>query len=56
MGNTWTVTVWTNRPRWHGDDDYREERYCGTQSLLRALWRFWQAKREGYGCVKLEWR
>lgn len=55
MGNKWTVSIWVYR-EWPLESGYREERYMGSQSFLRAALAFWKAKREGYGCVKLEWR
>jgi hypothetical protein len=55
MGYRWTVTIWVFRD-FPLESGYREEQYYGSQSWLKAAWNFIKAKREGYGCVKLEWR
>ncbi len=52
MGNTFTIEVWTLFG--NGDCEYVEF-YCG-ESLIAALWNLFAAKRQGYGCVKFEWR
>ena len=53
MGNRYEVYKWefhTLLQEWR-----YEEVYCG-QSFVKAMWNMWQAKRNGTGCVKLEWR
>lgn len=53
MGNTFTVTVWTNE----NAEQYREVRKWSGESLFKALLNFYKIKRsKKYGCVSLEWR
>lgn len=32
------------------------EQFWSGESAIKALWHFWRAKRQGYGCVTLHWR
>lgn len=53
MGNTFTVEVWGKH--------FSEHPYCFLttwqgESLLRALWELFKAKKRGFGCTKLSWR
>lgn len=51
MGWRFEVNVWN-----HSDDGYHWlQVYCG-ESMIKAMYKMWQAKRHGYGCIKLEWR
>lgn len=54
MGNTWTVEVW-KQVEWM-DWKYGYEDFWRGENMLAALFNFWKAKREGYGCVTLHWR
>jgi len=53
MGNEYEVYAWGR------DDNYGQmcwiEFYKGS-SLIKAVYRMWQAKRKGWLCMKLEWR
>jgi len=51
MGNTWKVYGWQNVA---GDYEY-VLRYAG-ENWIAAIRAAWKAKREGCGCVKIEWR
>lgn len=51
MGNKFTILVWTNR-----SGEFQDELYWVGESLLKMLIKTIQAKREGFGCVKVEWR
>lgn len=52
MGDTWEVSVWSNKV----DFNYRYERYWGGECAMEALAQMQKARDEGYGCIKLEWR
>lgn len=54
MGFKYTVSVYG---RFALTDEAREWRvYWGGESVLKALYHLWLAKRAGFGCVKLECR
>lgn len=52
MGNTYEIWVWVL------DDycGYMYKEFWRGQSILVAWWKFFEARRAGYGCVKLEAR
>ena len=55
MGNKFEV--WAYSPcEEYGDNCYAYNQFWRGQSLLKALWNFYKAKKTGSGCVKLEWR
>jgi len=53
MGNTWEIYVWKfvgKRPA------FQYVIYWQGESVFKAIYKMWRAKREGFGCVRLEWR
>lgn len=56
MGYTYEVHVWDGPI---GSDNYGDYKwlqiYCG-ESVLKAMYYMWWAKRNGWKCIKLEWR
>lgn len=58
MGNTWEVSAW----EWNddgsngGEGKWQYVSHWRGESLLGAILAMRRAKREGFGCVKLEWR
>jgi len=54
MGNTYEVKAWESAdPR--RDQAYWLEIYRG-ESLIKALYNLWWCKRNGWKCIKLEYR
>jgi hypothetical protein len=54
MGAKYTVQAWGKH---FGDaDGYQNLATYQGNSLLRALWETWKARRRGFGCVTLEIR
>jgi hypothetical protein len=52
MGYTYEINVWDGPI----DGDYKWlQIYCG-ESVLKAVYYMWWAKRNGWLCIKLEWR
>ena len=52
MGYTYEINVWDGPI----DGDYKWlQIYCG-ESALKAMYQMWWAKRNGWQCIKLEWR
>lgn len=54
MGNKWEVWAWMRQPNSKANYDWVPV-YQGP-SMCRALWVAWKSKRDGIGCVKVEWR
>lgn len=54
MGNKWTVTVAVWKNDGSGSYEYRVY-WCG-ELLEEALSNLYQAKRDGYQCITLQWR
>jgi hypothetical protein len=52
MGNTFEVLAWESAV---GGEFYWLEVYRG-ESLVKAFYTLWWAKRQGWKCIKLEWR
>lgn len=55
MGNTWEVWGWVEQP----DGELRRYDYISFysgESFFGAVWAAIQMKRQGVGCVKVEWR
>lgn len=52
MGNEFAVNVW-DTPK---DRDYYWLQIYGGDSIMKALYNLWWAKRQGWKCIKLEWR
>lgn len=52
MGNTWEVHAWVKS----AEGGYRYVETWRGQSLLGMIRAARKAKREGAGCVKVEWR
>lgn len=52
MGNTYIVEVWETFP----DDSRSYVAIYRGESFTGALWKMFKAKRQGYKCVKFEWR
>jgi hypothetical protein len=52
MGYTWEVSAY----RQDGRGGYRYDQSYTGESLLAAILNMWKCKRDGAGCVKLEWR
>jgi len=57
MGWKYEVSTWAKREDgYKRNDDYDYiPKYYG-DSLIVALWTLFRLKRQGHGCVKLEWR
>jgi len=53
MGNRYTVNVWGKH---FGESVHSFLQVWGGESLLRALWETFKARRQGFACVKLEIR
>lgn len=53
MGNTIEVRVWDHAK--DSDHFYWLDIYMG-ESILKALYYVWWAKRQGWKCIKIEWR
>ena len=53
MGNTYEVKAWESAV--DSDHFYWLEIYRG-ESLLKALYNLWWCKRNGWKCIKLEYR
>ena len=54
MGNTFEVYEYL-KDKTKGEPYQYHLEWSG-ESFLKALWIMWKLKREGAGCVKLEWR
>lgn len=52
MGYTFEINVWDNS---EGGHYYWLQIHTG-ESLLQAMYYMWWAKRQGWKCIKLEWR
>lgn len=52
MGWKYEVTVWGK----HFDDEYSHLTVWGGQSIVRAMFELWKAKRKGFGCTTLHLR
>jgi hypothetical protein len=52
MGNTFEVLVWDHAL---GGEFYWLEIYRG-ENIFKAIYNLWWAKRNGWMCIKLEWR
>jgi hypothetical protein len=53
MGNTYEVKVWESAVG--SDHFYWLEIYRG-ESIIKALYNVWWCKRQGWKCIKLEYR
>ena len=51
MGYTFEVNAWECVE----DRCYWLQIYAGN-SIMKAVYNLWWAKRQGWGCIKLEWR
>lgn len=51
MGYTFEVNAWECVK----DHCYWLQIYAGN-SIMKAVYHLWWAKRQGWGCIKLEWR
>jgi len=58
MGNKYTVQVWGQHWKDVGlnDQSYSYRQVWAGQSLVRALWELFKARRLGFGCTVLEVR
>lgn len=54
MGYTFYVYVWGQHDGKH--NPYRDAEAYGGQSFISALLAMRQAKRDGFACIRLEWR
>lgn len=52
MGNTYEICVW-GMDEMDGYCGYMYKEFWRGQSILVALWKFFEARRAGYECVKL---
>ncbi|ANA85742.1 hypothetical protein SEA_AXYM_37 [Gordonia phage Axym] len=51
MGYRWEVLAWVNL-----GDGYRDHVQYQGQSLIGALRAYWEARRNGVGCIRVVWR
>lgn len=51
MGNTYEINIWQR-----DEFGYKYESVWRGENLLVAIYKMWQYKKSGIGCVKLEWR
>ena len=51
MGYTFEVNAWDRN-----DDGYYWLQIYAGNSIMKAVYNLWWAKRQGWGCIKLEWR
>lgn len=58
MGNKFEVWTWERieGAEFGAHNAYQYVQFWRGQSLLKALWNLYKAKKTGSGCVKLEWR
>jgi hypothetical protein len=52
MGYIYEINVWDNSENGHY---YWLQIYAGS-SIIKAVYNMWWAKRNGWKCIKLEWR
>lgn len=53
MGNTWSVQVYG---QWFGEKRHSYVQVWQGESVLGALYALWKHRKEGSGCIQLEWR
>ena len=51
MGYTFEVNAWDRN-----DDGYYWLQIYAGNSIMKAVYNLWWAKRNGWKCIKLEWR
>ncbi|QOP65295.1 hypothetical protein SEA_BURNSEY_37 [Gordonia phage Burnsey] len=51
MGYRWEVLAWVNL-----GEGYRDYVQYQGQSLIGALRAYWEARRNGVGCIRVVWR
>jgi len=51
MGNTWEIQVFDSR-----EGDFSYIMYWQGESVFAAVWNMRKARKDGYKCIKLEWR
>ena len=55
MGNTYEVHIYILGDM-QSQYRYKYNMYWGGEWFIVALFKFWEAKRVGHRCIKLEWR